>query len=59
MQIWIQYLDRRTKEYRTRKFWYADEAKRLVDYLKKRPKEYLLVACGGFENEDEMQYTIG
>ena len=58
-QIWIQYQDKLSKEFRTRKFWYAEEAKKFFDYLRKNSKFFLIIACGGFENEDEKRYVIG
>ena len=57
--IWIQYQEKLSKEFRTRKFWYAEEAKEFVDYLRKNPESFRIVACGGFENEDEERYVIG
>ena len=57
--IWIQYQEKLSKEFRTRKFWYAEDAKKFVDYLRKNPESFRIVACGGFENEDEERYVIG
>ena len=58
-QIWIQYQERWSKEIRTKKFWYAEEAKRFLNYLLKNSRFFLIVACGGFENEDEKRYVLG
>ena len=58
-QIWIRYQERWSKEVRTKKFWYAEEAKKFVDYLRKNPESFRIVACGGFENEDEERYVLG
>ena len=58
-QIWIRFQKMPGKEFITVKFWYADEAKNFIDYLRKNPKDFLIVACGGFEDEDELQYVIG
>ena len=58
-QIWIRYQELHSKEYRTKKFWYTEEAKEFADYLKRNSEFFRIVACGGFEDEDEKQYVIG
>ena len=58
-KIWIQYQNKLSKEFRIQKFWYAEEAKKFVDYLRKNSKSFLIVACGGFEDEDEKRYVLG
>lgn len=56
-QIWIEYINLNTRECTTKTFWFADEAKRFVKYLR-RYREFCIVSCGGFEDEDEMWYVM-
>lgn len=58
-QIWVEYLDRRTKRIQIKKFWYADQVRRFIKYIKKRPREYQYVSSGGYQDAEEMQYAIG
>jgi len=58
-QIWIRYQEIWSKEYVTKKFWFAEDAKNWVDYIRKHPKYFRIISCGGFEDEDEMRYALG
>lgn len=55
-QIWIQYRDKVHHVIRMKKFWWADDARRFIRWLKSSD-DYELLAQGGYENNEELEYA--
>ena len=57
-QIWIDYLDRKTGKMHTKRFWYADLARRFIQYIN-GSDNLEIIAQGGYENAEELCYANG